>query len=98
MTVFLLGLVVATLYPSGKDGQYAVVAPPWYSVNQTIALIQAADGRIVDTGDYANMAIVHSTKPDFVRALYGAGAWLVIDPLRLRGCIGFGSTLQETRT
>lgn len=98
MAVFLLGLVIATLYPTGKDGQYAVVAPPWYSLSRTMALIQVADGRIVDTGDRANMVIVQSTHPDFVRTLYRAGAWLVIDPLRLRGCIGFKSADEEART
>lgn len=96
--VFLFGLVVATLYPSGKDDQYMVVAPPWYSLSQTLALVESADGRLVDTGGPANMAIIHSTKPDFVRTLYGAGAWLVIDPVQLRGCIGFKPAGAETRT
>lgn len=96
--VLLLGLTGATLYPSGKDDQYVVVAPPWYSLNQTLALVQSVDGRIVDAGGPSNMAIIHSTRPDFVRTLYGAGAWLVIDPLQLRGCAGFAPAGGEART
>lgn len=85
----IVGLLAATLSPSGKDGQYAVVAPPWYRPGETIALIQKADGGIVDMGGPANIVIAHSENPNFVHRLYGAGAWLVIDPLRLRGCVGF---------
>jgi hypothetical protein len=85
----MTALLVAMLSPSGKDGQYAVIAPPWYRLGQTIALIQKADGGIVDMAGPANMVIAHSKSPDFVHALYASGAWLVIDPMRLRGCVGF---------
>lgn len=95
--VFLVGLVVATLYPSGSDDQYAVVAPPWFNRHQTIGVIESVDAGIVDTGGPANMLIVHSSAPDAVRKLYAAGAWLVIDPVRLRGCIGFGQAKGEGR-
>jgi hypothetical protein len=89
-----IALVVATLAPSGKDGQYAIVAPPWYRLGETVALIQDADGRIVDMRGPANLIIAHSDDPNFVQRLYGAGAWLVVDPLRLRGCVGL---VQEAR-
>lgn len=90
----MTALLVATLSPSGKDDQYAVIAPPWYRLGETIALIQKADGGIADIGGPANVVIAHSKNPDFVRALYSAGAWLVIDPMTLRGCAGFR---QETQ-
>lgn len=85
----MFGLVAATLAPTGKDGQYAVIAPPWYDLRRTITLIQTAGGGVADIGGPANIVIAHSEKPGFVRALYGAGAWLVIDPMQLRGCVGF---------
>jgi hypothetical protein len=87
--VGLFGLAAASFAPTGKDGQYAVIAPPWYDLRQTIALIQAADGGVADIGGPSNIVIAQSENPGFVHALYGAGAWLVIDPMRLRGCIGF---------
>jgi hypothetical protein len=88
-------LAIATLSPSGRHGQYAVIAPPWYSLAQTISLVRAANGGIVDVGNPGNMVIAFSDKPDFVRALYRAGAWLVIDPMRLRGCLGFRPTNES---
>ncbi len=87
--VGMFGLVAATLAPTGKDGQYAVIAPPWYDLRRTITLIQAAGGGVADIGGPQNIVIAHSEKPGFVGALYGAGAWLVIDPMQLRGCVGF---------
>lgn len=92
----LVGLVVATLMPTGKDGQYGVIAPPWYNLSRTIALIRQAQGDIAETGGPANIVIVHSRRPDFVRAAYAAGAWLVIDPVQLRGCAGFAPAGQGT--
>lgn len=89
LMVSAVGVFVAALSPSGDHGQYAVVAPPWYNFAQTAGLIGAAGGDIVEFGNLANIVIVHSIDPRFVQALYRAGAWLVIDPVGLRGCFGF---------
>ena len=89
LIVSTVGVFVAALSPSGDHGQYAVVAPPWYGFAQTIALIDAAGGDIVEVGDLTNIVIAYSGNPRFVRALYRAGALLVIDPVALRGCFGF---------
>lgn len=90
------GLTAATVMPTGKDGQYAVIAPPWYALSDTITLIRRAHGDIAQTGGPANIIIAHATTPDFVRAAYGAGAWLVIDPMHLRGCAGFAPAAGDT--
>src|ERR1700690_1754433 len=74
---------------SGDYGQYLVVAPPWFSLAQTVGLVDTAGGNIVDFGGLPSVVIVHSTNPRFARALHRAGAWLVIDPVRPRGCWGF---------
>lgn len=89
MIVVTFGIFAAALWPSGDQGQYAVVAPPSYNLGRTIELVRAAGGGVVDFGGLQNVVIVHSADKNFVAALYGAGAWLVIDPQRLRGCIGF---------
>jgi hypothetical protein len=84
-----LGISAATLSPSSARGQYAVMAPPWYDLAQTVALVAAAGGDLVDLGGLTNIVVVHSSEPGFVRALYRAGAWLVLDPGLLRGCLGW---------
>jgi hypothetical protein len=89
LIVSAVGILLSALSPSGGRGQYAVIAPPWYSFAQTAGLVATAGGDIVDFGAIADVVIAHSDSPGFVGALYRAGAWLVIDPVGLRGCLGF---------
>jgi hypothetical protein len=60
-------------------------------------LVHAAGGGIVEVGGLSNVLIVHSADQNFVAALYQAGAWLVIDPLKLRGCLGFSQDPASPR-
>jgi hypothetical protein len=92
LVVGLGGLAAATLAPTGKGDQYAVIAPPWSSLARTFAVIRGAQGEVVQISPptiTGTIVIAHARRPDFVAAAYRAGAWLVIDPMRLRGCIGF---------
>jgi hypothetical protein len=89
LMVSAVGIFVAAFSPSADRGQYAIVAPPWYSPAQTADVVGMAGGDIVDVGGLPSVVIARSTSPGFVRALYRAGAWLVIDPVQLRGCLGF---------
>ena len=89
LIVSAAAIFVAALSPSGDRSQYAVVALPWYNLTQTVELVATAGGDIVDFGSMADVVIAHSESAGFVRALYRAGAWLVIDPVGLRGCLGF---------
>ena len=89
-------IFMAAFSPSGGRGQYAVLAPPWYSRAQTLKLAVMAGGDVVDVGNLQNVVIVHSASPRFVAALYHSGAWLVVDPLELRGCLGFRPTSAFT--
>jgi len=103
LAVGLAGLAAATLAPTGKGDQYAVIAPPWYTMAQTIDLVRNTQGQIVEIGKPfrimpGTIVITHSARPDFVTAAYRAGAWLVIDPMRLRGCIGLLPISGKTRT
>jgi hypothetical protein len=96
LIVSTAAIVATALSPSGDRGQYAVVAPPWYTIGQTVELIVAAGGDLIDFGDLTNVVIVHSDRPAFVWALYRAGAWLVIDPVGVRGCFGFEQSPART--
>ncbi len=81
------GILFANFKPSGEHGEYAIMAPFWYSLAQTVELVSRTGGDIVDVGGMANVMIVHSTNPAFVTAAYHAGAMLVLDPVLLRGCL-----------
>jgi hypothetical protein len=89
LVVSAVAILLAGFGPTGAGGQYALVAPPWFDLGRTMQLADAAGGEIVDVGGLTNVVIVHSGDPQAVRALYAAGAWLVLDPGRLRGCLDF---------
>lgn len=90
LALLLAGLAFATLAPGGRGGQYAVIAPPWFGAGQTFSLVALAGGRIADAGGPGNIVIAQSADPDFIASLYRAGAWLVVDPVSLRGCRAMG--------
>jgi hypothetical protein len=58
------------------------------------ALVAGAGGELVDVGRLPNLVIAASDAPGFARALYKAGAWLVINPIVARGC-GAGFALGD---
>lgn len=64
--------------PSGRDVAVVGDAPA------AIHAIRAADGAVIDVRRGA--VIARATKPDFVRALYAAGAPLVIEGRIAAGC------------
>lgn len=90
--VLLLGSLAAALpaglAPAAGQTQFAVIAAPWWSLSRTAELVGAAEGDILDIGGLPNVVIAHSDDPGFVAALYRKGAWLVLDPVLLRGCLG----------
>jgi len=76
------------LAPTAGQTQFAVITAPWWDLSRTAALVGAAEGDILDVGGLPNVVIAHSDAPGFVAALYEQGAWLVLDPVLLRGCLG----------
>ena len=87
LVVSAIGILAGLLNPTGHHREYAVLVPPWYDFERTAGLVDAAGGDIVDFGGSPVLFIVQSDRPGFVHALYGAGAWLVIDAGRLGGCL-----------
>jgi hypothetical protein len=76
------------LAPTAGQTQFAVIGAPWWTLAQTAELVGAAEGDILDFGGLPNVVIAHSDDPGFAAALYRKGAWLVLDPVLLRGCLG----------
>lgn len=84
----LFGALAAGLTPREGQAQLAIIGAPWKRLDDMAALVAAADGRIVEAAGLPNVIFARSDRPDFAAALYRAGAWLVLDPALLRGCVG----------
>lgn len=86
LTAGLIGLAAATLTGAPRNDQYLVVSAPWSTPGQTINLIRSADGGLIESGRFANMAIAGSTSGDFAQHARQAGAWLVVPSPFKTGC------------
>ena len=86
----VLAIGAMALMPTERTVHVVVVAPPWYSAAQTMGMIAAAGGRIVEPGRYENMMIAapapDQSARDLLAALHRSGAWLTWDAFTLRGC------------
>ncbi|MFC3442812.1 hypothetical protein ACFOKF_16685 [Sphingobium rhizovicinum] len=91
--VGLCGLGAASLLDGRQSGWYLVIAAPGSTLANTINLVSAADGRLVQKGRFSNIVIAGSTRPDFPAALRKAGAWLAVAAPSRGGC--FDSSQQE---
>jgi hypothetical protein len=98
--ILLLSSVVGAFFiglaPRAGQNQFAVIAAPWAGLMQAVEMVGAAGGEVVDAGGLSNVIIAHSDDPGFVKALYHAGAWLVLDPILLRGCLDIGARHIQT--
>lgn len=83
----LAGLAAASSAGAGGTGSYAVIAPPGSTLADSINIVRAADGRMVQPGRFANIVIARSDRSDFPDALRRAGAWAVIDAPSPGGCL-----------
>ncbi|KMO36527.1 hypothetical protein VQ02_15195 [Methylobacterium variabile] len=63
----------------------AVLGRPGGGVAGAAAIVAAAGGRLLGTGA-TGLVVARSDEAGFVRRLYGAGAWLVLDPAVAGGC------------
>lgn len=83
----LAGLAAASSAGAGGTGSYAVIASPGSTLADSINIVRAADGRLVQPGRFANIVIARSDRRDFPDALRRAGAWAVIDAPSPGGCL-----------
>jgi hypothetical protein len=91
LLVTAFGALIVGLTPRAGQTQFAVVAAPWHNLVQTAEMVGVAGGAIVDAGRLPNVIIAHSDSPEFINAVRRAGAWLVLDPVVLRGCLNLGA-------
>lgn len=82
MLLVLAPLVVVAV---PRSDIVAVLGRPSSGVPETAAIVAAAGGTLVRTGA-AGLVVARSGEAGFVWRLYGAGAWLVLDPVVVGGC------------
>jgi hypothetical protein len=81
-------LAMAALQAHPRDGaQVAAVFAPWTDDGGAIARVAQAGGLVVRRGIVDAIIVVQSDQPGLIARLYAAGAWLVIDPATLGGCL-----------
>ncbi len=86
--VSLLGLFAVRLAPGGSGQAVAAFFPPQLESEIALQRVAAAGGRIVRFGGLPSSVIARSDNPDFVRALYREGAFLVTNGDGVWGCGG----------
>ncbi len=87
LLIGLIGLIAATLTGAPRNGQYLVISAPWSTPAQTINLVRSADGTLIESGRFANIAIAGSADGDFAQHASQAGAWLVLPSPLKSGCL-----------
>lgn len=79
-----LGLV-AGMTPAG-DG-VAVVFAPWTSFDEALVSVARSGGRYVRPGAFDFIAIATFEDPAFTSSVRRQGAWALLDPQVLGGCL-----------
>lgn len=69
----------------------AAVFAPWLSREDAFARAAASGGRLIREGALDTILVVEVDEPATIDRLHRLGAWFVLDPLALGGC------LQPTR-
>jgi len=82
-----IAIFVGTLTADGGSREVAVVAPLWANAAEAAGIVARAGGSIVASAGLSNVIIAQSDNPDFIASLYRSGAWLVLDAVKLRGCL-----------
>ena len=85
-------LAFGAMRPADDAAQVAAVFAPYTTAEQVIGAVAQAGGRLVRTGIADNVVVVALDDGAGPSALYDAGAWFVMDPLKAGGCIATTKT------
>lgn len=88
IVALMIALSIASLQLKGVEGHYMVIAPPWATQMQSLALLAGSDAQMVSAGGLQNIIIVASDQADFVEKTKRAGAWAVWPAPKILGCGG----------
>jgi hypothetical protein len=84
-----LGTMGAATMAPGDDESAPVAAifPPWWSADRAFLATAAAGGAVVREGAVSSLLVAQSSEPGFRLKLHAAGAWLLLDPKAIAGCL-----------
>jgi hypothetical protein len=72
----------------GPDADVAAAAfPPWWGLQRASIAAASADSEIIRAGFVPTILVVRLAKADGRARLRAAGAWALIDPRAVGGCI-----------
>lgn len=87
-----LALPLAVGAPADPREGAAIVFAPWTSQADAFARVAESGGGLVRAGAFPFVAVAVAERPDaFARAVRAAGAWALLDPRALGGCLVPGS-------
>ncbi len=88
-----MALAIGSLIAAGASslgprpgGPIAALYPPWWNAGQSLSAA-AAGGMPVRFGATSFVVVVAPETPDAARLLRQGGAWLLLDPRALGGCV-----------
>lgn len=84
LSLFALLAHVAT--PRSDARIVATLVAPGDGIAAAICLADRADARLMAAGTVPGLWLIASDRGNLADRLHAAGAWIVIDPLGLRGC------------
>lgn len=91
IALFALVTVVAPLALLGEPrpgaGGVAVVFAPWTDAGAAMDRVARAGGEIARLGGFPFIAVAVASSPDFAARARAEGAWLLLDPQALGGCL-----------
>lgn len=87
-SILTLGAPLALIAgPKDIDEGVAVVFPPWIDEATAMSRVGAAGGAVIRTGNVGFISVAMPQSPDFANDIRAAGAWLLLDPQVVGGCM-----------
>jgi hypothetical protein len=83
-----VGMLCLMSRPSTAIGAtVAAIFPPWWTAERSFAAAASAEGAIVRTGVWSNILVLNIADADLPYRLRTAGAFFLVNPVAVGGCL-----------
>ena len=87
-SLFTLGAPLALMAgPKDMGEGVAIVFAPWTDEATAMSRVGAAGGAVVRAGGAGFISVAMPQSPEFAKDIRAAGAWLLLDPQIVGGCM-----------